>query len=352
VFAVVEKDDAGTNEIYFSVLHDNDAIRVANSLSKNTNLRSVCFCAEQFNVRAAKRMANAIRNSHLEKIFLSIFDTRPSLAAAMRILFLEGLMKSRTIRQLVIGGRIGDIDALLKSTGHMVGFSVQMPTLTATVPNYAMQRMCQSLVSKLSNMKHLRFGYMKLGVERMAMISRGLRGHRSLKTLSLSHCYLQDTEVDVLVRDWEDDYHVEVLNVKMNAITANGVISLVQTSARCRSLHTLSVTGSALVNGNGLRSIALELGGNLGLRWKTVDLRFCIMEAEWKPLSSPVELGMRFERAMQLNQNIFELKLNGNGIGIGIGGNGGGFQEIALAGARNIRNKYTLSGTTLSNVGE
>jgi hypothetical protein len=265
----------------------------------------------------------------------------------MRILFLEGVMKSKSLKQLGIEGYIGDIDAMIKATIHMKGVAIQMKTFVMNNPDHMIRTMCQSFVDKMPNIQQISFGYMRMGARRMEMLSKGLKGHRSVKSLSLFHCYLQDKEVYQLVSEWEDDdCLLQVLKIEMNTISADGAIVLLQTSARCESLHTLSIRGSALIDEEGFQSIALELGGNLGLRWKTIDMRYCIMEAEWQPLTAPRQLLMMFQRAVEQNRNIFELQLEGNGMDEQIHrsrNEGGG---IELACARNICTRYTLSSST------
>lgn len=245
-------------------LCDRDAIQLGRSLKGNTVVQELQIRVDEFTFRGAHELACGIRQSQIKRLDLTVEDGNDS-PDVKRILLLQAIQKSDSVRYLHISDGVCVVDALAKSLR-----SLQCVKLFGCVDiKYDIQTLSDGLMHA-TTLKILSLNNCWLGDAEIRILSRGLHSSSSLTKLCLSKNRIGDEGMIAFIESWRDDSPIQSLDLSWNFIGPLGAQRLIRAAATKRALVDLNTELNRNIGFEGMRMVGEELA-NLKLRELCVD---------------------------------------------------------------------------------
>jgi hypothetical protein len=274
-------------------------ILLGQSLIGNTHLRDIRFNNLRLTEAVARSLAAGISQSKLEILLFreSIYEENPPKQGKFRRILLEGIRCCRTVRNFR-ASNISDRDEV-KELAAVLPFMYSLETL-AIFEFYSSGDRYARLVSEvLIRQPSLQILVLCNGVLEGAdvlLIATALHQNRSLLTLELFNCKIDDRAVGLLVTHWHPDSRISRLYLESSQFGPAGVQLLLQAAREHRALRKLRLSGNGQIGLEGLRLIGNFLPN---LQHMThLQIRHCARLNEFDDLSC--------EAALQQEQDRFQ----------------------------------------------
>lgn len=277
-------------------MNDADLARLAQALAQNTFLQSLRLDfspTEHTNLtpRGMEVLAEGIRQSSIEYLMLD----GPCSMEVQRSLF-QGIWQSTTIRTISFVAKQVNIHAL---RDLLAPITIMMRRNGPDLPFH---------------LKELDIRECDMTNDQMQMLSAGLGGNRSIKTLSLYNCSLTDQHLATFCEHWQESSGIEEIDLRGNRLTAAGAELVIQASEKHPKMHRIALSDNPGIGYEGFQRLGQ------GVFATTHMEGFCVcssVPADYRNTPMPIRDAAfaAVGEALRRNQNSTFLILRENGIG-------------------------------------